>query len=660
VSGNGSVCNGTSDAYEVGQYLTVNGTAFPFSTRNTELSGRPVVTGPAVLAGLNVTRKIYVPPATGAGWARFLEVIENPTAAPITATIRIQTNAGSDGSTAIFSSSSGDTAFTVADRWLTTDDGDGSGDPSLNHNFWGAGAALPPTAATMTVFDCAGTQGPAVDFPMTVPARATRVIMHFAGQSANHATAQASARAIDVLPAGYLTGMTGAEINGVLNWRLCDSVDRDSDGQSCAAGDCNDAVASINTSAPELCDGLDNDCDGLTDEGFCRIGGTCYANGDADAANACQFCNAPVTASAATAWTLRTAGALCRASTGVCDVAESCTGASPACPADVLLPSSTVCRASLGGCDPVETCTGSSPACPGNVLAPSSTVCRASAGACDAAERCTGASNRCPTDVFLPATAVCRASTSIAACDPAETCSGVGAACPTDTVTRAPAVEVCDRVDNDCDGMTDDGFDVGAACSVGVGARGHYPRRRSHVATAPASAVAPTYARHPGRAGASFGGAGIGGAGIGGAGGASLGTMTGRCRTQSIASEKLRHEPTKRKCAASSHVHAAPDARPAQASHGARSECPAWASIGCGARSAAAQASARATEPARLIGNRGCSWSCSRGRRRRRRRSTARSAPWRTSWPCRRASCPRRARASCPSRRPRCSRGSSR
>ena len=34
----------------------------------------------------------------------------------------------------------------------------------------------------------------------------------------------------------------------------------------------------------------------------------------------------------------------------------------------------------------------------------------------------------------------------------------------------APGTEVCDGVDNNCDGTTDDGFDLGAACTVGMGA----------------------------------------------------------------------------------------------------------------------------------------------------------------------------------------------
>jgi hypothetical protein len=63
------------------------------------------------------------------------------------------------------------------------------------------------------------------------------------------------------------------------------------------------------------------------------------------------------------------AGAVCRAGAGVCDVAETCTGASTACPADAFVPASTVCRSSSGVCDPAESCTGSSATCPADVLA---------------------------------------------------------------------------------------------------------------------------------------------------------------------------------------------------------------------------------------------------------------------------------------------------
>ena len=44
---------------------------------------------------------------------------------------------------------------------------------------------------------------------------------------------------------------------------LCD---QDGDGYTSGQGDCDDTNAAIHPGAPELCDGLDNDCDGLTDE----------------------------------------------------------------------------------------------------------------------------------------------------------------------------------------------------------------------------------------------------------------------------------------------------------------------------------------------------------------------------------------------------------
>src|SRR5207245_1693198 len=55
------------------------------------------------------------------------------------------------------------------------------------------------------------------------------------------------------------------------------------------------------------------------------------------------------------------AGALCRPAAGLCDVDESCTGASTTCPADVFEPASMVCRASAGECDPAENCPGTGP-----------------------------------------------------------------------------------------------------------------------------------------------------------------------------------------------------------------------------------------------------------------------------------------------------------
>ena len=124
---------------------------------------------------------------------------------------------------------------------------------------------------------------------------------------------------------------------------------------------------------------------------------------------------------------------------GLVDAGEDCDVALGGACCDAtchFLPSSAVCRAAVaGGCDVAETCTGSSDACPADGFQPSGTVCRASAGSCDVAETCSGSTATCPTDAFSPSGTVCRPA--LNECDNQETCSGTSATCPADTVKSA-------------------------------------------------------------------------------------------------------------------------------------------------------------------------------------------------------------------------------
>jgi cysteine-rich repeat protein len=56
--------------------------------------------------------------------------------------------------------------------------------------------------------------------------------------------------------------------------------------------------------------------------------------------------------------TFEGAGTVCRAAGGACDIAETCTGSSYPCPADVKQPNTTICRSAdvADPCDPVEVC----------------------------------------------------------------------------------------------------------------------------------------------------------------------------------------------------------------------------------------------------------------------------------------------------------------
>ena len=166
-------------------------------------------------------------------------------------------------------------------------------------------------------------------------------------------------------------------------------------------------------------------------------------------------------------------GASCRAAAGVCDIAETCDGSSPNCPADAKstarLPRPagicdvaefcngignncppdgfanlfTVCRPSAGVCDLQENCTGSGPNCPADAKRPNTFVCRGSAGVCDVAETCDGSSDACPADALEPNGTVCRAAAGV--CDVAENCDGSNPSCPADAVEPATTDVPCDR-----------------------------------------------------------------------------------------------------------------------------------------------------------------------------------------------------------------------
>jgi len=85
----------------------------------------------------------------------------------------------------------------------------------------------------------------------------------------------------------------------------------------------------------------------------------------------------------------RLAGEECRPAAGDCDLAETCSGAAAACPADVVASAATVCRPAAGDCDLAETCTGSSLACPPDSGLPDAdgdTVC-------DELDNCAGVPN---------------------------------------------------------------------------------------------------------------------------------------------------------------------------------------------------------------------------------------------------------------------------
>ena len=194
-----------------------------------------------------------------------------------------------------------------------------------------------------------------------------------------------------------------------------------------------------------------DDCNGASADG-CEVHlsddpahcGTCAVACASDVTG----CNAPETCEAGSCTPhLASAGTICRAVAGPCDVTETCDGQSDACPADVLSEGGTVCRASGGVCDVAESCTGESPACPADAKVEQGTLCQEAAGPCEQDSACTGVDNACPATALQPSSHECRGSAGD--CDPPEFCTGASADCPEDAYA-APST-VCREANGPCD-----------------------------------------------------------------------------------------------------------------------------------------------------------------------------------------------------------------
>ena len=176
----------------------------------------------------------------------------------------------------------------------------------------------------------------------------------------------------------------------------CDVADHCSGAGATCPADAKAAPGTACTPDRETC--TRDVCDG---SGTCahpagNAGSVCRtAAGACDVAEQCDG-----TAPACPADRFGASSVVCRDAIGECDVAEHCTGSAALCPADRRATAGTPCSPDAILCS-ADVCDGASPACthpPGNAGA----VCRPSTGSCDVAERCDGAVTSCPDDSGLP------------------------------------------------------------------------------------------------------------------------------------------------------------------------------------------------------------------------------------------------------------------
>ncbi|MEM6688091.1 MAG: Ig-like domain-containing protein [Planctomycetota bacterium] len=210
VQTDGRIGSGTSTAFNGG--LIKNG--FPnFTTAAEELDGRQLVIGPQVTGGVEVTRKVYVP--DDQRFARYLEVIHNPSGSVQNHTVSIDSNFAAIGLPSITGTSSGDDDFTTDDRWITTaNETQGGSELPVAHVIAGTNSDVLPN----TVNQFANVIQYSYD--LTLQPGETQIVMHFAGQYANNTDAQTDAADLADVDGRLnpLSGMTPTEMQQVINF----------------------------------------------------------------------------------------------------------------------------------------------------------------------------------------------------------------------------------------------------------------------------------------------------------------------------------------------------------------------------------------------------------------------------------------------------------
>jgi hypothetical protein len=273
-------------------------------------------------------------------------------------------------------------------------------------------------------------------------------------------------------------------VNGLCTLVSC--PDADNDGYTTCEGDCNDSNSSIFPGAPEVCDGMDNDCDGLVDEGVlcslpnattaCQSGSctiiTCltgFANCDGITANGCETALGNDNSNCGACGIVCPAGMIC--SNGQC-IIQSC----PDADNDGFTTCDGDCDDQNAAINPgeAEICDGIDNNCNGQVDegfdadGDGYTSC---GGDCndqnaaihpDAVEFCDGVDNNCNGQIdeglgtITCGTGACQVT--IPAC-----VNGVEQGC----IPGTPTTEICGNgIDDDCDGLVDE--NCTGSCTDGI------------------------------------------------------------------------------------------------------------------------------------------------------------------------------------------------
>jgi hypothetical protein len=274
--------DGSSGAVHASQYDSVEGwgtLTVAGSALNEASTGDPAHCGHRVAPGdvrfgevpigaLMVSRQVYVP-TSGGPFARFLDVIRNPTSSFVHTQLVYSGRLAYGGSTLVVATPDGDTTAEPGEPWTVTDFDQAANGPTgfSTLHVWD-GETAPKADGNDGIFSndglttnwTDGADAARVKYAqpdVAIPAHGTVIYMHVEAAAYTFQTTPAAfAHSFATGPARVFQRMTASELGEVQNWR---TVDVDGDGRSTATDNC---PTTANTKQVDTDhDGAGNACD---------------------------------------------------------------------------------------------------------------------------------------------------------------------------------------------------------------------------------------------------------------------------------------------------------------------------------------------------------------------------------------------------------------
>jgi hypothetical protein len=185
----------------------------------TECNGRqvvlPVQTIDLLTSTIQVSRKVFVP--SNDSFGRWLNIVKNTGAAPVTFNLITSNNLGSDNNTVLVTSSNGNATAETTDTWITSFQaysGTTSSDVRLGHVLQGPSSPNPVTF----IHFVDGDDNPWWTYTLTLQPGETRIIANFVVGQPSKAAAAAKAAQLAGLPDNATQCLTTAERAVITNF----------------------------------------------------------------------------------------------------------------------------------------------------------------------------------------------------------------------------------------------------------------------------------------------------------------------------------------------------------------------------------------------------------------------------------------------------------